>query len=73
MAAMVTALEQAIAKQPQGLLVVGFEPSLNAIVDKAVDAGIPVVTVDADLPGSSGWHSSALATSTGWEGGLKPL
>ena len=31
---------------------VGFEPSLDAIVDKAIDAGIPVVTLDADLPGS---------------------
>jgi len=52
MNAMVAALEQAIAKKPNGLVVVGFEPSLNAIVDKAVEQGIPVVTVDADLPGS---------------------
>jgi len=52
MAAMIAAFEQAIAKRPQGLVVVGFEPSLNALVDKAVDAGIPVVTVDADLEGS---------------------
>jgi ribose transport system substrate-binding protein len=52
MNAMVAAFEQAIAKKPNGLVIVGFEPSLNAIVDKAVDMGIPVVTVDADLPGS---------------------
>ena len=52
MNAMVAAFEQAIAKKPQGIVVVGFEPSLNAIVDKAVGLGIPVVTVDADLPGS---------------------
>jgi ribose transport system substrate-binding protein len=52
MAAMVTVLEQAIARRPSGLVVVGFEPSLNAVVDKAAAAGIPVVTVDADLPGS---------------------
>jgi len=52
MNAMVAAFEQAIAKKPDGLVVVGFEPSLNAIVDKAIDQGIPVVTVDADLPGS---------------------
>jgi ribose transport system substrate-binding protein len=52
MNAMVAALEQAIAKKPNGLVVVGFESSLNAIVDKAVDQGIPVVTVDGDLPGS---------------------
>ena len=52
MSAMVTAFEQAIARKPAGIIVVGFESSLNAIVDKAVDAGIPIVTVDADLPGS---------------------
>jgi len=52
MAAMAAVLEQCIAKKPDGLVVVGFEPTLNAIVDKAADAGIPVVTVDADLPGS---------------------
>ena len=52
MNAMVAAFEQAIAKKPKGIVVVGFEPSLNSIVDKAVKAGIPVVTVDADLPGS---------------------
>ena len=52
MSAMVTAFEQTIARKPAGIIVVGFESSLNAIVDKAEDAGIPVVTVDADLPGS---------------------
>jgi ribose transport system substrate-binding protein len=52
MNAMVAAFEQAIAKKPQGIVVVGFEPSLNSIVDKAIGLGIPVVTVDADLPGS---------------------
>ena len=50
--AMVMSFEQAIARKPNGIVVVGFEPSLNALVDKAVNAGIPVVTVDADLPGS---------------------
>lgn len=52
MNAMVAAFEQAIAKKPNGIVVVGFEPSLDSIVNKAVDAGIPVVTVDADLPTS---------------------
>jgi len=52
MSAMVTAFEQAIVKRPNGILVVGFENVLVPIVDKAVDAGIPVVTVDADLPQS---------------------
>ncbi|MCX7048478.1 MAG: substrate-binding domain-containing protein [Candidatus Sumerlaeota bacterium] len=52
MAAMISTLEQTLAKKPCGLVVVGFEPSLTAVVDKAVAAGIPVVTVDADLPDS---------------------
>ena len=52
MNAMVAAFEQASAKKPQGIVVVGFEPSLNSIVDKAIGLGIPVVAVDADLPGS---------------------
>jgi len=53
MIAMVAAFEQAIAKKPQGIVVVGFEESLNPAIKKAIDAGIPVVTVDADLPTSA--------------------
>ena len=52
MNAMIAAFEQSIAKKPNGIVVVGFEDSLNPIVKKAIDAGIPVVTVDADLPDS---------------------
>lgn len=52
MAAMVDAFELAIAKKPNGILVVGFEASLIPVINKAVEAGIPVVTVDADLPQS---------------------
>ena len=52
MNAMIAAFEQAIAKKPNGIVVVGFEDTLVPIVDKAIEAGIPVVTVDADLPTS---------------------
>lgn len=52
MNAMITAFEQAISKKPNGIVVVGFEPSLDSIVNKAIAEGIPVVTVDADLPTS---------------------
>ena len=52
MDAMITAFEQAIARQPKGIMVVGFEPCLNAVVEKSTEAGIPVVTLDADLPDS---------------------
>lgn len=50
--AMVQALDLAIDRKPAGLVVVGFEESLTPAVNKAVEAGIPVVTVDADLPRS---------------------
>lgn len=53
MNAMVAAFEQAIAKKPNGIVVVGFDPQLEPAIKKATDAGIPVVTVDADLPNST--------------------
>lgn len=72
MAAMVTMFEQAIARKPKGIVVVGFEPSLNAIVDKAVDAGIPVVAVDGDLPGSKRCAFVGTGnTQAGYQGGKK--
>lgn len=72
MAAMVAALELAIARKPGGIVVVGFEESLTPIVNKAVDAGIPVVTVDADLPRSK--RVAFVGTgnfNAGYQGGLK--
>ncbi len=53
MNAMVSAFEQAIAKKPQGIVVVGFESVLEPIINKAIEQGIPVITVDADLPNSN--------------------
>ncbi len=51
--AMITAFEQALAKPNlKGILVVGFEDTLIPIINKAVDQGVPVVTLDADLPNS---------------------
>lgn len=70
--AMVASFELAIAKQPAGLVVVGFEDSLTPIINKAVEAGIPVVTVDADLPRSK--RIAFVGTgnyNAGYQGGLK--
>lgn len=50
--AMIQAIELAVARNPAGIMVVGFEESLNDAVNRAVDAGIPVVTLDSDLPNS---------------------
>ena len=52
MDAMVTAFEQAIAKKPAGIVVFGADDTLGAVIDKATDAGIPVVCVDGDVASS---------------------
>ncbi|MBN1901615.1 substrate-binding domain-containing protein, partial [Candidatus Sumerlaeota bacterium] len=72
MAAMISVFEQTIARKPNGIVVVGFEPSLDGIVDKAAAAGIPVVTVDADLPDSK--RIAFVGTGNyqaGYQGGTK--
>lgn len=48
MAAEMQVIEQAIAQKPAGLLVMAFEDTLAPVIDKAVEAGIPVVTIDMD-------------------------
>ena len=60
--AFIASIEQEIAKKPAGMMVVGWDPSEQVAIDKAVDAGIPVVCVDADVP-----HSKRLAfIGTDW-------
>jgi ABC-type sugar transport system substrate-binding protein len=47
------AMEQAIAKRPDGFAVVCWDAEVMVTpIDKAMDAGIPVVTIDADAPNS---------------------
>lgn len=50
--AMVASFDQAIAKQPKGIVVFAVEPALTPQINKAADAGIPVVTILGDLPES---------------------
>lgn len=50
--AMVAAFDQAIAKKPAGICVFAVEPVLEPEINKAVDNGIPVVTILGDLPNS---------------------
>ena len=50
---LVAAVEQTAARRPTGMMVVGWDPSaLVAPINAAVDAGVPVVCVDADVPAS---------------------
>ena len=51
-AVQVNALELAITQNPQGIIVHPCGEAPLAIIDKAVEAGIPVVIVDNALPGS---------------------
>lgn len=41
-------IEQAISQKPKGILVMAFEDTLAPAINKAVEAGIPVVTIDMD-------------------------
>jgi len=49
----VGAIEQTIGRKPAGMMVVGWDPSaLVSPINKAIESGIPVVCVDADVPAS---------------------
>jgi len=50
--AQVAAFEQAIAKQPAGIAVFASDPVLTPVINKAIAAGIPVVTAIGDQPDS---------------------
>ncbi|MCA0756868.1 substrate-binding domain-containing protein [Paenibacillus sp. N4] len=52
----VMVLEQAIARSPAGIAVSAINSeALNAAIDKAVEAGIPVVMFDSDAPDSKAY------------------
>jgi len=52
MNAVSAAVEQAVAKGAAGIVIVGWEESLNGAINSAIEQGVPVVTCDADLPTS---------------------
>jgi len=56
---MIEVLEKAIEEKPSGLLICGGNTDFVPFVDKAMESGVPTVTVDADLP-----ESKRLATVT---------
>jgi ribose transport system substrate-binding protein len=50
---LVAAVEQTTARRPAGMMVVGWDPSaLVNPINAAVDSGVPVICVDADVPAS---------------------
>jgi ribose transport system substrate-binding protein len=49
----ITVLEQVIARKPSGIAISSMHPNaLNVTIDKAINAGIPVVMFDSDAPDS---------------------
>ena len=46
------ALDQAIARKPAGIAVFAWDPVLQPGIDRAIEAGIPVVTICGDSPDS---------------------
>ena len=50
--AQVAAFDQAIAKKPKGIVVFAFDPVITPEINKAWEAGIPVVTILGDMPDS---------------------
>lgn len=50
--AQVAAFDQAIAKKPAGIVVFAFDPVITPEINKAWEAGIPVVTILGDMPDS---------------------
>lgn len=50
---LVAAIEQTTARRPSGMMVVGWDSNaLIPAINKAVESGVPVVCVDADVPAS---------------------
>ncbi len=52
LAAFISTIETECAAHPAGVIVVGWDPSLSASVNKCIDEKVPTVTDDADLPNS---------------------
>ncbi len=50
--AQVAFIEQVIPSRPAGLLINGTDPAIAGAINKAVEAGIPTVVYDSDIPNS---------------------
>lgn len=50
--AQINTIEEVIGTKPTGLLINGTDPAIAQAINKAVDAGIPTVVYDSDIPNS---------------------
>jgi ribose transport system substrate-binding protein len=49
----IAVIEQVIPSKPAGLLINGTDPGIAQAINKAVEAGIPTIVYDSEIPGSS--------------------
>lgn len=51
---LLAAFEQTAARKPAGIMVVGWDPSaLVGPINQTIEAGVPVICIDADVPASN--------------------
>lgn len=51
---LLSAFEQSAARKPSGIMLVGWDPSaLVGPINKTIEAGVPVICIDADVPASN--------------------
>ncbi|MEM9674051.1 MAG: substrate-binding domain-containing protein [Bacteroidota bacterium] len=48
--AQIATIEQVVGTRPTGLLINGTDPAIASAINKAVEAGIPTVVYDSDIP-----------------------
>jgi ribose transport system substrate-binding protein len=48
--AQINTIEEVIGTRPTGLLINGTDPAIAQVINKAVDAGIPTVVYDSNIP-----------------------
>ena len=51
--AQIATIEQVIPGKPAGLLINGTDPGIAQVIQKAVEAGIPTVVYDSEIPNSN--------------------
>ena len=70
MPAFIAAIEQTISLNAAGVMVVGWDRALAEAIDTVYDAGIPIITVDADIPSKrmafvgSSWYDQGFMQAT---------
>lgn len=65
---MISAFETAMAKEPAGICLFGFDEALSPYIDKAVDAGVPIVVYNGDIGRDDVTYVGTSAYDLGYQG-----